>query len=108
MTQYSSRIGFYKLKCIRCGTEFDTIRFDLAKYCSYRCRNDTYIERRKEQLRNARIKKCLKCGIVFNAKRTDTIFCSAKCKQSHYREMLRLTVEENLPQLKNVTQQEVF
>jgi predicted nucleic acid-binding Zn ribbon protein len=75
-----------RLTCVRCGGEF-TARHPLALYCSYRCRNDAYIERRRER-RAASFdgkKTCGVCGEEFTAARSDAKTCSAACRQKAYR-----------------------
>jgi hypothetical protein len=46
----------YKLECWHCGREFYAIS-PLARYCGYRCRNDAFKKRHKE---NAKARLCLR------------------------------------------------
>lgn len=73
------------LKCWRCGGRFDALH-PLARYCSYRCTNDAYIDRRRERRKQARVKTCGECATPFTAPRSDAKFCSPKCRQAAYRE----------------------
>ena len=61
------------------------------KYCSERCRNDAYIERRRARRAAAREKTCEVCGESFTAKRKDAKTCSAACKQRAYRKRQETT-----------------
>ena len=76
----------YRLTCVHCGGEF-TARHPLAIYCSYRCRNDAFIARRRERRAASfdRKKTCGVCGEEFTAARRDTKTCSAACRQKAYR-----------------------
>jgi hypothetical protein len=74
----------YKINCHTCGKVFYCRRPE-GKYCSYRCRNDGYIARRKIRNLKKRQKVCTVCGVSFTAKRKDTLYCSPKCKQREYR-----------------------
>jgi predicted nucleic acid-binding Zn ribbon protein len=56
------------------------------KYCSERCRNDAYMERRRVRRAAAREKTCEVCSESFTAKRSDAKTCSAACKQKAYRQ----------------------
>jgi len=75
----------YRIFCVVCGKEFYCRRPE-GKYCSYRCRNDAYIQRRREIKQIEKEKTCVVCGIFFLAKRKDTLYCSPKCKQKKFRE----------------------
>ena len=55
------------------------------KYCSYRCRNDAYLERRRQRHAASLRKTCAVCGKPFTAKRMDAMYCSPACKQTAYR-----------------------
>ena len=83
--QYDEYMNNYKKYCVICNKEFYCRRPE-GKYCSYRCRNDAYIQNRRlrKQIEKQRI--CVVCGVSFIAKRKDTLYCSAKCKQQRYRE----------------------
>lgn len=83
-SEWNDVYGVHKCTCFVCGTVFYT-KLERGKYCSYRCRNDGYIMRRKQRHEQALIKKCSVCGIEFKAKRTDAKYCSCACKQSAYR-----------------------
>ena len=65
----------YKRECLHCGTTFYA-RYPLRRYCSYRCRNDAWIQRRKQYREMARLKVCEYCGEEFKAKRKDAKYCS--------------------------------
>lgn len=58
-------------------------------FCSYRCHNDYYMERRRERLRIAREKVCDVCETEFQAARTDSKYCSHACKQRAFRQRQR-------------------
>ena len=55
------------------------------RYCSDRCRNDAYMERRRQRHEAKLRKSCAVCGKAFTAKRADAKYCSPACKQSAYR-----------------------
>jgi hypothetical protein len=74
----------YKIICRSCGKTFFRRRPD-ARYCSYRCTNDSYMLRRKQRKEIEREKRCPICRNQFHAKRKDTLYCSARCKQQAYR-----------------------
>jgi hypothetical protein len=71
-----------------CGKIFFSKK-SLAVYCSYRCRNDAYIARRKEWRAEARSKVCTSCDQPFKAKRRDAKYCSDACRQRGFRGRLR-------------------
>jgi len=77
--------GIYKINCVVCNKEFYCKRPE-GKYCSYRCRNDAYIQNRRLRKQIEKQKSCVVCGVSFLAKRKDSLYCSAKCKQQIYRE----------------------
>lgn len=70
--------------CVRCETTFYA-RNPYAKYCSRRCRNDAYIERRRKRKEQERRKVCRECEESFQATRTDAKYCSGACRQRAYR-----------------------
>jgi hypothetical protein len=70
--------------CVYCGDSFKS-RCPLAKYCSQRCKNDAYIERRKQRHEEQLHKICACCGKDFIAKKVDSMYCSNACKQKAYR-----------------------
>lgn len=74
----------YVCHCWHCGQQFSA-KYPLAKWCSYRCCNDAYVERRRERRRIARQKTCAECGVDFEASRKDAKYCTLKCKQKAYR-----------------------
>lgn len=74
----------YKISCRHCGKEFFAQRPD-ARYCSYRCTNDAYIQRRRARRAASRQKKCATCGTGFVAQRKDAKYCNNACKQKAYR-----------------------
>lgn len=73
-----------KVSCAFCGDVFytDNVR---RKYCSGRCVNDAYMERRDKRKQDEREKVCPICGNFFTAKTKATIYCSQACKQKSYR-----------------------
>ena len=77
--------------CAHCGQEFYQ-RTPLyygrqsLKYCSERCRNDAYIARRRQRHKAALNKICTVCGRAYTAKKTDSLYCGAACKQKAYRQ----------------------
>lgn len=80
-----------KLICKHCGLEFLASRIN-TKYCSYRCVNDSYIERRKAKVTANRKRFCVVCGNSLeqtNAK--PVLYCSPACKQKAYRKRKALT-----------------
>jgi hypothetical protein len=67
---------YYKHECWHCKREFYS-RSDRSRYCCYRCTNDAFIKRlkeEKERIRNHRI--CLYCNKEFSSKRAHTKYCS--------------------------------
>lgn len=55
-------------------------------YCSYRCKNDSYIQWRKEKNKKLRENiACKNCNKIFNGQRKDAKFCSTKCRVSYFR-----------------------
>ena len=93
----------YRRPCATCGRQFYARRPE-AKWCSYRCRNDGYIQRRRERAAQARQKVCLTCKAAFTATRRDSRFCGPACKQAAYRKRsLQVTVLPTLSQHGNVT-----
>lgn len=77
--------------CKYCGDSFKT-RSPHAKYCSARCKNDAYLQRRKMQKNFERQKVCTVCGKKYVAKKKDSIYCSNACKQKAYRTKKNVTV----------------
>ena len=74
----------YIQACEVCGQRFDAMRPE-ALYCSTRCSNDAYTERRRARRAQAREKTCEVCSSNFTATRADTKTCSPACKQKAYR-----------------------
>ena len=84
LIDYANRNGITLKKCPVCNRyipEYGNV------YCSDRCKNDAYIERRHQRHEEQLQKICVVCGKEFTAKRTDTKYCSNACKQSAYRRM---------------------
>jgi len=81
MLEYAKRWGDPVGTCIVCGR----VTTGRKKYCSQRCCNDAYMERRRQRHIVSLQKKCVVCGKSFTAKRADTRYCSPACKQSAYR-----------------------
>lgn len=74
--------------CDHCGDMFKGIVS--AKYCSDRCVNDAYIERRRERarLRRAKAKNCVVCDTPVEQASGSVkirLYCSNACKQKAYR-----------------------
>ncbi len=82
---YCPNASRYVCQCRHCERQFSA-KYPLAKWCSDQCRNEAYVERRRERRRLARQKKCEACHGEFQASRKDAKYCSAKCKQKGYRE----------------------
>ncbi len=74
----------YTRPCDHCGRRFNTFEWK-RRYCSYRCTNDAYIERRRARRLRARLKRCSVCARDFTATRSDGIYCSSTCRQKAYR-----------------------
>lgn len=79
--------------CAYCGDSFKS-QYPLARYCSQRCQNDAYMERRKQRHEEQLHKVCACCGKNFIAKKVDAMYCSNACKQKAYR-MNKKNVTEN-------------
>src|SRR5579864_9321502 len=62
--------GSYKRTCRQCQKEFYA-GYPYAKWCSYRCTNDSYIQRRKERNEKSRHRVCLECKQEFIGTRKD-------------------------------------
>jgi endogenous inhibitor of DNA gyrase (YacG/DUF329 family) len=98
-----------KINCLQCGKEFEILptRLKDKKYCSRKCKNETYKDLYKGE-KNPHykggliLKKCLYCGKEFeifigtNEKRK---FCSRKCADIHKKETGRMA-GENCPRWK--------
>lgn len=74
----------HRHNCAVCGEQFYS-RSPYSLYCSGRCRNDAYLERRRKYQEIHRYSTCPVCGNPFNATRRDGKYCSSRCKQSAYR-----------------------
>lgn len=74
-----------KVSCAFCGDVFYTYNVR-RKYCSGRCVNDAYMERRDKRKQAEREKVCPVCGEIFTAKTKATMYCSQACKQKRYRQ----------------------
>lgn len=79
--------GCHRIACVVCGTLVYR-RWPGARYCSYRCRAQAYVARRKLRREQARRKQCAHCGNAFIASRNDAKFCSSSCRQASYRARL--------------------
>ena len=73
--RYGEGYGGYMLSCWYCKAKFLSYS-KVRRYCSYRCNNDAYIEKRKLRQRKLRQKTCAYCGKAFEAKRRDAEYCS--------------------------------
>lgn len=86
--------AFYKVArgiCSYCGREFYQWTHlyygrQSWKYCSIRCRNDAYTNRRRQRHKAAMNKTCTVCGRKYTAKRIDSMYCGTACKQKAYRQ----------------------
>jgi hypothetical protein len=78
----------YNRKCWYCGKVFYSF-YPLRRYCSYRCRNNAYVDRRKKKREIKREKICLHCGQLFKAKRRDAKYCSGGCRVQAHRDRER-------------------
>lgn len=81
----SGASGVVRGSCAYCGMEFYQKKNRPGKYCSIRCRNDAYMERRRLQHEMTLQKICTVCGTLYDATRADSRYCSAACKQQAYR-----------------------
>lgn len=86
----------YELICQFCGKTFNGF-FIRRKYCSYRCRNDAHIKRRKYLNTLNRNKHCLFCGLFFVAKSKKAKFCCLKHRVAYFRKVQQHTKEKSLP-----------
>jgi hypothetical protein len=75
--------------CRRCGKKFE-VAFSLFNE-SERVNCDDCIERRKARRRVGRRRKCPICGVVFEAKRSDGVYCMSACRQMAYRRRCGVT-----------------
>ncbi len=81
--------------CAFCRDSFESSS-PKAKYCSQRCRNDSYVKRRKEQKELEKQKICAICKKQFTAKKKDAMYCSDACKQKAYRERMKNVTDFSL------------
>lgn len=84
-----SHLGYEGI-CVFCGDTFKCSS-PKAKYCSQRCQNDAYLERRKQRKALEKEKICSICGKQFTAKKKDGMYCSNACKQKAYRQKKNVT-----------------
>ena len=92
-----------KVRCVVCRRAFWTRQKHIRKHplCSAHCQNRYFADRRREKRRNrgqplyvneffgiifSRKWRCTQCGESFKPSRADAKYCSAKCKQSAYRQ----------------------
>ncbi len=80
----------YEGICAFCGDSFKSSN-PKAKYCSQRCQNDAYMQRRRERKALEKEKICTICGKQFTAKKKDALYCSDACKQKAYRKRKNVT-----------------
>ena len=83
-----SHLGYEGI-CAFCGDAFKSSS-SKAKYCSQRCQNDAYIQRRRERKALEKQKICVVCGKQFTANKKDAMYCSDACKQKAYRDRKKL------------------
>jgi hypothetical protein len=74
-----------KMKFDNCGTEFETPDYK-KKYCCETCMTKAGIKSKKEKKSQDRKRECRLCGETFIPARSDSEFCSVKCRQTAYRE----------------------
>jgi hypothetical protein len=86
----------YHKRCLHCDHGFTTT-CKAAKWCSGRCANDAYIERRRSRRQMARRKACPVCRKTFVGRRRDSRYCSAACRQAAYRDRCRLGTDRAQP-----------
>lgn len=78
---------FVKKECMFCHKEFmaDTRELNRgnAKYCSLSCAS-------KDRIKNLPLKqcKCVVCNTVFKSVNPKAKYCSKKCKNKHYRQLI--------------------
>jgi hypothetical protein len=84
-----SHLGYEGI-CVFCGEPFKSSS-SKAKYCSLRCQNDAYMERRKARKALEKEKICLVCKKQFTAKKKDAMYCCDACKQKAYRDRKNVT-----------------
>lgn len=94
--RYGEHTGCYRCECYICGKVFYA-GMPHAVLCSERCNQDATLQRRKEARLPERIRTCLMCGVEFQAKRKDTRYCSAACKQKAYRRRVTACVTRENP-----------
>lgn len=78
--------------CERCGGTMRGRR-PQTRYCSYQCRLDAQVERRRQRLRSEGPPYylwCQRCQEQFRASRKDALFCSPRCRQASHRLIRRL------------------
>jgi predicted nucleic acid-binding Zn ribbon protein len=76
---------WYKRICAVCNFVFYP-KSPRAKYCSQRCTNDAYLERRRQRKKfDLENHFCKTCGKKFTAQRKDEKYCTDACKQKAYR-----------------------
>lgn len=83
-----SHLGYEGI-CTFCGDTFKSSS-PKAKYCSRRCQNDAYIQRRRERKALEKQKICVVCDKQFTANKKDALYCSDACKQKAYRDRKKL------------------
>ena len=76
-----------KKTCSYCNQEYLAYRTGAMHrlYCSPYCNMSARREREKARLELTRQKTCAYCEVPFNAKRSDAIFCSGKCRVAAHR-----------------------
>ena len=83
------------LNCKFCNDTFKA-KNPTALYCSQRCQNDVFIEKRSEtaKLKRKNAVNCVVCLISIKQTETKKIikYCSPKCKQKQYRLTKKVTI----------------
>ena len=80
--------GAYHKTCALCSDNFMTLSYT-GKYCSQRCINDAYIQRRRERHLATNHTKALTCTVCDTKLQQGSgkakAYCSNACKQKAYR-----------------------
>lgn len=83
------------LNCKFCNDTFKAKNKN-ALYCSQRCQNDVFIEKRTEiaKLKRKNAVNCVVCFVSIKQTETKKIikYCSQKCKQKQYRKAKKVTI----------------
>lgn len=80
----NSKHAYVTVTCVFCGSQFKATMYR-RKYCSYRCKNDAWIIRRREYAKQKRNKVCQFCKTPFKAKSAKAKFCCLKHRVANFR-----------------------